>query len=106
MQLTFWGSGISTLDLPALWVVLPLAQYAVCFFVVVALFEKRELIGAAWDATHRFRLWRTFSAAVLSTLATTLGRLSRGLYAVSVRVCSGRSGGSAMPSAGYERSGW
>jgi len=101
-----WARDFVSLDSPPLWVVLPLAQYAVCFYIVVGLYEKRELIGAAWDASHRFWRLRDSWAAVLSGIASTLGRLSRGLYAVSRRVSRGPNGERAMQSGRCGRSGW
>jgi O-antigen/teichoic acid export membrane protein len=98
MQLTFWGSGISTLDSPALWVVLLLAQYAATYFIICAFVEKRDAYRRAWDAAHRFWCLRDMWASMLSASATTLKALSRGLYAASRRARNGPNGERIMQS--------
>jgi len=99
MQLTFWGSGISTLDSPALWVVLPLAQYAATYFIICAFVERRDDYRRAWDAAHRFWSLRDMWASMLYASATTLSRLSCGLSRASRRVSRGPNGERAMQSA-------
>jgi len=106
MQLISWVNGFRSLDSPPLSVVLPLAQYAVLYFTVVALYEKRSDYATAWDAAHRFWSLRDSWAGMLSAIGSTLGRLSRGCWRASRRVSNGRNGERHMRSGGIGRSGW